>query len=65
MTMPPPAAADAPTSMVDLLDAALREHADRVLLVDPVLERTVTYAEFARLVEGAAAQMVREGMMPG
>ena len=42
------------TSLVDLLEQALSTSADEVLLIDPALGRTVTYAQFAALVEGAA-----------
>ena len=45
------------TSLVDLLEQALPAYADDVLLVDPALDRTVTYAQFAALVEGAAAAL--------
>ncbi len=57
--------AERPSSLVDLLQGALREHAGRVLLVDPALGRTVTFEGFARLVEGAAARLLREGLHPG
>ncbi len=43
-----------PTSAVQVLQDALPRWGDRVLLIDPALDRSVTYAEFAALVEGAA-----------
>lgn len=46
------------TSLVDLLEQALARSADDVLLVDPAFGRTVSYAEFAALVEGAAATLL-------
>ena len=49
--------AERPTSVVDVLQQALAEHADDVLLVDPALGTTTTYAGFAALVEGAAAAL--------
>lgn len=54
-----------PTSLVDLLEQALARSADDVLLVDPALDRTVTYAQFAALVEGAAAGLTGRGVQPG
>jgi acyl-CoA synthetase (AMP-forming)/AMP-acid ligase II len=53
------------TSLVDLLQQALPASADDVLLVDPALGRTVTYAQFAALVEGAAAELADRGCTPG
>ena len=54
-----------PTSVVEVLqDALAAGRADDVLLVDPALGRTVTYGQFARLVEGAAATL-RERCAPG
>lgn len=50
---------DHPRSVVEVLDTALRRWPDSVLLRDPELG-TVTYREFAELVEGAAA-----GFAPG
>lgn len=47
-----------PSGPVEVLDTAVRRWPEAVLLVDPALGRTVTYAEFADLVEGAAAGMV-------
>ena len=54
-----------PRSVVQLLQDALPRSADDVLLVDPALERTVTYREFAELVEGAAATLRGRGLQPG
>lgn len=54
-----------PTSLVDLLEQALQRSADEVLLVDPALERTVTYGEFASLVEGAATTLLGRGLSTG
>ncbi|MFP5219711.1 MAG: class I adenylate-forming enzyme family protein [Actinomycetes bacterium] len=54
-----------PTSLVDLLGQALCRSADDVLLVDPALGRTVTYAQFAALVEGAAETLSGRGLRPG
>ncbi len=57
--------ASRPTSVVEVLqDALAAGRADDVLLVDPALDRTVTYGEFARLVEGAAATL-RARCAPG
>ncbi|HWI03715.1 MAG TPA: AMP-binding protein, partial [Acidimicrobiales bacterium] len=56
--------AQRPTSLVDLLERALVRSAD-VLLVDPALGRTVTYEEFAALVEGAAASLRERGLRDG
>ena len=57
--------AQRPTSLVDLLEQALTRSADDVLLVDPALDRTVTYAQFADLVEGAAATLLGRGLAAG
>ncbi len=47
-----------PGSVVQVLQDALAVgRRDDVLLVDPALDRTVTYGEFAALVEGAAAAL--------
>jgi long-chain acyl-CoA synthetase len=54
-----------PTSLVDLLETALARSADDVLLVDPALDRTVTYAQFADLVEGASDALRGRGLVPG
>lgn len=48
---------DAPGSLDEVLETALARWPDAVLLVDPALGRTVTYREFAELVEGAAADL--------
>lgn len=57
--------ADRPTSVVEVLERALLTSADDVLLVDPVLGTSTTYAGFARLVEGAAAVLLARGLAPG
>jgi acyl-CoA synthetase (AMP-forming)/AMP-acid ligase II len=54
-----------PTSLVDLLEHALGRSAEDVLLVDPALDRTVTYAQFAALVEGAADALLGRGLVAG
>lgn len=51
---------DRPGSIVEVLEHALRRHPESDLLLDPAREQSVTYREFAELVEGAA-----EGMAPG
>ncbi len=56
--------ASRPTSVVQVLQDALGTRADDVLLVDPALDRTVTYGAFARLVEGAA-RTLRARCAPG
>jgi acyl-CoA synthetase (AMP-forming)/AMP-acid ligase II len=53
----------APSSIIANLDTARREFRDRVLLNAP--EGTVTYGEFAELVEGAAAWLTEQGLRPG
>lgn len=63
MTAGPPGTR--PTSIVEILDTASKTWPDRVLLVDPALDRTATYAQFADLVEGAAAQLQGWGLGPG
>lgn len=54
-----------PRSIVELLERSLPTSADDVLLVDPALDRTVTYAQFAALVEGAAAALTDRGLRAG
>ena len=54
-----------PRSLVDLLEGALPRSGDDVLLVDPALGTTTTYAQFADLVEGAAAALLGRGLLPG
>ena len=49
--------AQRPHSIVALLQDALDLHAEKLLLVDPALGTSTTYAEFAELVEGAAAAL--------
>ncbi len=53
------------TSLVDLLEQALPTSGPDVLLVDPALCRAVSYAQFAELVEGAAAELLTRGLVPG
>jgi len=48
-----------PNSIVEVLQQALTTHEHDVLLVDPALGTTTTYAEFAALVEGAAAMLTK------
>ncbi len=51
-------------SIVEALDVAATRHPERVGLVTP--QRSVTWAEFADLVEGAAASLVADdGLRPG
>jgi long-chain acyl-CoA synthetase len=57
--------ADRPRSVVEVLERSLARSADDVLLVDPALGRTVTYAEFADLVEGAAGGLLARGLVSG
>lgn len=57
--------ADRPRSLPGLLDAALSRSADDVLLVDPALGTATTYAQFACLVEGLAAQLLDDGLTSG
>ncbi len=45
----------APSSAIEVLARAMERWPGRVLLVDPVVDRTVSYRQFAELVEGAAA----------
>lgn len=52
-----PALRNHPGSIVEVLQEALARWPDNVLLVDPALDRSVTYREFAELVEGAAARL--------
>ncbi|MEO6205473.1 MAG: long-chain fatty acid--CoA ligase, partial [Mycobacteriales bacterium] len=51
--------AQRPHSVVDVLQNALPESGDAVLLVDPALGVTFTYQDFAELVEGAAAALLQ------
>ena len=57
--------ADRPTSVVQVLQDALVVSADDVLLVDPAAGTTTTYAQFARLVEGAAQTLREQGLQAG
>ncbi|HWH27482.1 MAG TPA: class I adenylate-forming enzyme family protein [Mycobacteriales bacterium] len=57
--------ASRPTSLVDVVEQALPRSADDVLIVDPALERTVTYGQFAALVEGAGQALEARGLRPG
>ena len=63
--MTPGAPGSRPTSIIDILGTASGAWPARVLLVDPALDRTVTYAQFADLVEGAADQLLGRGLSPG
>ncbi len=54
-----------PTSIVDVLAEALESSGAEVLLVDPALGRTVTYRQFADLVEGAADALSGAGLLAG
>lgn len=55
--MPPERPPTSPASLPALLDAALPAHGHRPLLVDLARGSTATYADFADLVEGAAARL--------
>ena len=57
--------ADRPGSVVEILGRALIEFSGEVLLVDLALDQSVTYGEFADLVEGAAAVLVALGLEAG
>ena len=57
--------ADRPHSIVQVLQDALATSADEVLLVDPAAGTTTTYAQFARLVEGAARTLRERGLHTG
>lgn len=52
-----------PRTIVELLDRAVARFPERCCLVTP--EGTVSYREFAELVEGAAARLRAEGLTPG
>lgn len=52
-----------PATIIDNLDRGRQRFPDRPLLIDG--DRTVSYAEFAELVEGAATRLAAEGMRPG
>lgn len=54
---------DRPPTVLDVLDHAVREHGDRVGIVDGAEQ--LTYAAFADRVEGAAARMRAAGLQPG
>lgn len=56
---------DRPRSIVEVLSGALKLFRDDVLVVDPALGCTVTYGEFAELVEGAAARLMAAGLVRG
>lgn len=51
--------AQRPHSVVEVLQSALPESRDTVLLVDPALGLTVTYQDFAELVEGASLALTQ------
>ena len=57
--------ASRPGSVVEVLEQALPRSAGDVLLVDPALRTSTTYAQFADLVEGAAAGLRDRGLQPG
>jgi long-chain acyl-CoA synthetase len=57
--------AERPRSVVEVLERALATSAPDVLLIDPALDRTVSYDGFARLVEGAAGALRGRGLEPG
>ena len=57
--------ADRPRSIVELLQTAVRSWPDAPLLVDPARGTTTTYDGFARLVEGAAAELLGRGLERG
>jgi len=58
--------ADRPSSIVQVLQDALDTSAQDVLLLDSARGgRATSYAEFARLVEGAAAGLLARGLEPG
>jgi len=57
--------ASRPHSVVQVLEEALAGFAGNVLLVDPARGTATTYEQFARLVEGAAATLLRRGLQPG
>jgi len=50
--------AERPHSVVEVLERALEHSADAVLLVDLAAGTTTTYDQFARLVEGAAQELL-------
>lgn len=54
-----------PRTLTQLLERAVEAHADRVLLIDPALGRSVSYAEFATLVDGAATALLAGGASRG
>ena len=54
-----------PRTVVHLLEEAAGRYGPDVLLVDPARGSTTTYAQFAALVEGAAAALAERGAQPG
>lgn len=54
---------DRPRTLIELLDRAVSRYPDRCCLVTP--EGTVTYREFAELVEGAATRLISGGIRGG
>jgi long-chain acyl-CoA synthetase len=52
-----------PLTLVEALDDAVRSHPDTVAVVSA--EGTVTYRELADLVEGTAAWLIEQGLVPG
>jgi long-chain acyl-CoA synthetase len=57
--------ADRPGSVVEILARGVEQFADDVLLLDPALGRTVTYRQFADLVEGAAVSLLALDLTAG
>ena len=57
--------AERPRSIVQVLQDSLAAHGGDVLLIDPALDRTTSYDDFARLIEGAAAGLLARGLVPG
>ena len=57
--------ADRPGSVVEILDRALLRCPAEVLLIDPARDQSVTYRQFADLVEGAARALTALGLDPG
>ena len=56
---------DRPGSVIEILDRALPGRAADLLLVDPARDQSVSYGQFADLVEGAAAALVALGLDAG
>lgn len=61
-----PEAGTAPLrSFAGLLDDGVRDHAERVAVVDPTLGVEVTYRELVARVDAAAARLLAHGAAPG